>query len=215
MRSSFWPGVRPEFFPVFEKNAQNAKRTFEMLKWQVIVWCLMLDWYHWMSVHAINFYFYVWLLKILWLENTSSHVSRHLEFIIKQGQWVTGSTGSPGRWITGSQSSSLLSTCRIGGLSAYACIPHKSSENWTENLTNTNLQVTFSGHRLDLWILDWPIAQNWSKFQQKSKKASIGSRIEWPKCMLAAYCINVRKKMGQTYTRRLFYAFRYGRDQHS
>ena len=31
--SSFWPGVRPEFFR-FSKNAQNAKRTFEMLKWQ-------------------------------------------------------------------------------------------------------------------------------------------------------------------------------------
>ena len=26
--------MRPEFFPVFEKNAQNAKRTFEMLKCQ-------------------------------------------------------------------------------------------------------------------------------------------------------------------------------------
>jgi len=118
--------------------------------------------------------------------------------------YKTGSVGHRVNWVsgsldyrvTGSQSSSLLSTCRIGGLSAYACIPHKSSEKWTENLTNTNLQVTFSGHRLDLWILDWPIAQNWSKFQQKSKKASIGSRIEWPKCMLAAYCINVRKKDG-------------------
>jgi len=32
--SAFWPGVRHDFFPVFEKNAQNAKRTFEMLKWQ-------------------------------------------------------------------------------------------------------------------------------------------------------------------------------------
>ena len=31
--SSFWPGVRPEFFR-FSKKAQNAERTFEMLKWQ-------------------------------------------------------------------------------------------------------------------------------------------------------------------------------------
>jgi len=31
--SSFLPGVRPEFFR-FSKNSQNAKRTFEMLKWQ-------------------------------------------------------------------------------------------------------------------------------------------------------------------------------------
>ena len=66
----------------------------EMTK--VIVRCLLLDWYHWMSVHAMNFYFYLWLLKILWTENTSSHISRHLE------NRVTGSSGSPGRWIPGS-----------------------------------------------------------------------------------------------------------------
>jgi len=30
----FWPGVRPEFFPFSKTNAQNAKRIFEMLKWQ-------------------------------------------------------------------------------------------------------------------------------------------------------------------------------------
>jgi len=32
--SLFWPGVRPEFFSGFRKNTQNAKWTFEMLKWQ-------------------------------------------------------------------------------------------------------------------------------------------------------------------------------------
>jgi len=31
--SSFWPGVNPSFSG-FRKNAQNAKRIFEMLKWQ-------------------------------------------------------------------------------------------------------------------------------------------------------------------------------------
>jgi len=73
--SSFMPGSPGHHFdPVwdpsfsgFRKNAQNAKRTLEMLKWQkVIVRCLLLDWNHLMSVHAMNFYFYLCLLKILW-----------------------------------------------------------------------------------------------------------------------------------------------------
>ena len=40
-------------------NAQMTK---------VTVRCPLLDWNHWMSVHAMNFYFYLWLLKILWTE---------------------------------------------------------------------------------------------------------------------------------------------------
>ena len=77
--SSFWPGVRPELFrfskkcPKCETYIWNAEIT------KVIVRCLLLDWNHWMSVHAMNFYFCLWLLKIFWLKNTSSHVSRHLE----------------------------------------------------------------------------------------------------------------------------------------
>jgi len=72
--SSFWPGVRPEFFWFSKKMSkmQNAEMT------KVIVRCLLLDWNHWMSVHAMNFYFYPWLLKIIWPENTSSHISWHL-----------------------------------------------------------------------------------------------------------------------------------------
>jgi len=37
---------------------------------------------------------YPTIIKILWAENTSSHISRHLEFIIEQGHrvnWVCGS----------------------------------------------------------------------------------------------------------------------------
>ena len=84
--SSFWPGVRPRVFPVFEKKYPKCKTYIwngEMTK--VIVRCLLLDWNHWMSVHVMNFYFYLWSLKILWPEKTSSHISRHLEFIIEQG----------------------------------------------------------------------------------------------------------------------------------
>ena len=95
--SSFWPDVRPEFFR-FSKKCPKCKTyiwSAEMTK--VIVRCLLLDWNLWMSVHAMNFYFYLWLLKTLWPENTSSHVSRHLEFIIEQGHrvtWVSGSLDS-------------------------------------------------------------------------------------------------------------------------
>ena len=70
-------------FPVIEKNAQNAKRTFEMLKWQkslsgVCCWteitgCQSTQW------TFTSTYDYK---KMLWPENTCSHISRHLEFII-------------------------------------------------------------------------------------------------------------------------------------
>jgi len=106
--SSFWPGVRPEFSR-FSKKWPNCKTYIwnaEMAK--VIVGCLLLDWNHWMSVHAMNFYFYLWLLKILWPENTSSRVSRHLEFIIEQGLRVAG---FPGHWVAGSQNVTQFHFC--------------------------------------------------------------------------------------------------------
>ena len=85
-------------FSGFRKKCPKCKTYIwnaEMTK--VIVRCLLLDWNHWMSVHAMNFDFYLWLLKILWPQNTSSHISRHLEFIIEQGHrvnWVSGSLDS-------------------------------------------------------------------------------------------------------------------------
>jgi len=90
--SSFWPGVRPEIFR-FSKKCPKCKTYIwnaEMTK--VIARCLLLDWNHWMSVHAMNFYLYVWLLKI----RTPLHISRYLECIIEQ------SPGQLGRWIPGS-----------------------------------------------------------------------------------------------------------------
>ena len=98
------PGARPEFFR-FSKKCPKCKMYIcngEMTK--VVVRCLLLDWNHWMSVHAMNFYFYLWLLKILWPENTFSHISRHLEFIIEQGHrvnWVSGSLDSRVTWSLG------------------------------------------------------------------------------------------------------------------
>jgi len=118
--SSFRPGVKPEFFR-FSKKCPKCKRYIWNAKMtKVIVRCLLLDWNHWLSVHAMNFYFYLWLLKILWPENTSSHihVSRHLEFIIEQGHrvnWVSGSldfrvTGSLGHKMWPSSISAGYST---------------------------------------------------------------------------------------------------------
>jgi len=76
------PGHRckTRVFPVFEKCPKCKKYSWNAEMTKVIVRCLLLDWNHWVSVHAMNFYFYLWLLKILWPENTSSHISRYLEF---------------------------------------------------------------------------------------------------------------------------------------
>jgi len=84
-----------------------------MVKRQVIVRCLLLDWNHWMSVHAMNFYFYLWLLKILWPEKTSSWCQwRHCWIFTHKStygvRYRTGSpgqlglqvTGFPGHWVT-------------------------------------------------------------------------------------------------------------------
>ena len=84
--------------PKCKTHIWNAEMT------KVIVRCLLLDWNHWMSVHAMNFCFYLWLLKILWPENTSSQISRHLEFIrtIEQGHRVNWVSGSLDSRVTGS-----------------------------------------------------------------------------------------------------------------
>ena len=85
-------------FPVLEKNAQNAKHTLKC--WndkshcQVsVVGLKSLD----ISPRAMNFYLYLWLLKILWPENPSSHMSRHLGFQRHRVNWVSG---FPGHWVT-------------------------------------------------------------------------------------------------------------------
>ena len=94
--SSFWPGVRPEIFR-FSKKCPKCKTYIwnaEMTK--VIARCLLLDWNHWMLVHAMNFYLYVWLLKI----RTPLHISRYLECIIEQSHRVNWVAGFPGHWVT-------------------------------------------------------------------------------------------------------------------
>ena len=91
----------------FSKKCPKCKTYIwnaEMTK--VIVRCLLLDWNHWMSVHAVNFYFYLWLLKILWPENTSSWRQwRHCSiftFIIEHGHRVNWVSGSLDSRVTGS-----------------------------------------------------------------------------------------------------------------
>ena len=102
--SSFDPVWDSSFFG-FRKNAQNAKRTFEMLKWHkslsgVCCWteitgCQSMQWTFPFTYDYQNF----------WPENTSSHISPHLEFIIQQGHWVNWvsrslDSRSLGRWVT-------------------------------------------------------------------------------------------------------------------
>ena len=85
--------------PVFEKNAQNAKHTFEMLKcwndkkslssvccWTEITGCQSMQW-------TLTFTSDYW--KFL-------HISRHLEFIIDQGHRVNWDYGSRDSRFTGS-----------------------------------------------------------------------------------------------------------------
>ena len=92
----------------FSKKCPKCKTYIwnaEMTK--VIVSCLLLDWNHWMSVHAMNFYFYLRLLKILWPDNTSSWRQwRHCSiftFTIEQGHRVNWVSGSPDSRVTESQ----------------------------------------------------------------------------------------------------------------
>ena len=54
---------------------------------------------------------YLWLLKILWPENTSSHISRHSEFIIQQGHRVNWVFGSLDSRVTGSQNVTQFHLC--------------------------------------------------------------------------------------------------------
>ena len=125
--SSFTSGSPGHFYPVWDPSFPGFRKKCPKCKmsiWnaeitKVIVSCLLLDWNHWMSVHAMNFYIYPWLLKILWPENTFSHLSRHLEFIIEQGHqvnWVSGSldsrvTGSLGHKMWPSSISAVHTLC--------------------------------------------------------------------------------------------------------
>jgi len=62
----------PEFFRFSTKYPKCKTYIWNAEMTEVIVKCLLLDWNHWMSVHAMKFYFCLWLLKILQPENTFS-----------------------------------------------------------------------------------------------------------------------------------------------
>jgi len=96
-------------FPVFEKSPKCKTYIWNAEMTKVIVRCLLLDWNHQMSVHAMNFYFYLWLLKI----RTPLHTSRHLEFIIEHGHRVNWVSGSLDSRVTGSQNVTQFHVCYI------------------------------------------------------------------------------------------------------
>jgi len=115
--SSFWPGVSTEFFWFSKKCPKCTGYIWYAKMTKVIVRCLLLDWNQWMSVHAVNFYFYLWLLKILWPEDTSSW---HFEFTIEQGHRVNWVSGSLDSRVAGSRN---VTQFRDWGIVYAACWP--------------------------------------------------------------------------------------------
>ena len=57
-------------FPVFEKCPKCETFVWNAEMTKVIVRCLLLNWIF--TVYVMTFYFYLWLLQLLWPENTSS-----------------------------------------------------------------------------------------------------------------------------------------------
>ena len=112
--SSFLPGVRPEF-SWFSKKCPKCKTSIwnaEITK--VIVSCLLLDWNYWMSVHAINFYIYPWLLNILWPENTFFTLKSTFGVHYRTGspgQLGLRVAGFPGHWVAGAQNVTQFYLC--------------------------------------------------------------------------------------------------------
>ena len=96
-------------FSGFGKKCPKCKAYFwnaDMTK--IIVRCLLLDWNHWMSVHAINFYFYLWLLKkyLAW-ECFFTHTCKSTFGV----HYRTGSPGQLGLWVAGSQNVTQFHVC--------------------------------------------------------------------------------------------------------
>jgi len=94
-------------FSGFRKKCPKYKTYIWMLKWQKSlsgVCC-------WTEITGCEsmqfFFFYLWLLKILWPENTSSHISRHLKIIIEQGHWI------PINWVSGSLDSRVTGSQNV------------------------------------------------------------------------------------------------------
>jgi len=107
--SSFWPGVRPEFFR-FRKNAQNAKRTFEMLKWQKTLSCVCC----WTEITELLLLPMIIKNSLAW-EYFFTHKSTF------RVQYRTGSPGRlglrvagfPGHWVAGSQNVTQFHLWRV------------------------------------------------------------------------------------------------------
>ena len=87
--SSFWPGVRPEFFSGFRKKPKM--QNVHLKCWNDKSHCQV-------SVVGLKSLDVSPCNELLLLP-TSSHVSRHLEFIIEQGHRVNWIPGSLGRWV--------------------------------------------------------------------------------------------------------------------
>ena len=103
---SFWPSVRPEFFRFWKKCPKCKTYIWNAEMTKVIVRCLLLDWNHWMSVHAMNFFLLPMIIKnsLAW-EDFFTHKST---FGVHYGTRSPGQlglriAGFPGHWVAASQ----------------------------------------------------------------------------------------------------------------
>jgi len=104
-------------FPVFEKNAQNAKRTFEMLKWQkslscVCCWteitgCQSMQWTFTFTVPMIITNSLAWEYFFAHKSTFGVHYRTGLP-----GQLGLRVAGFPGHWVAGSQKRKASFTAR-------------------------------------------------------------------------------------------------------
>ena len=93
-RSSFWPGVRPEFFR-FSKNAHNAKRTFEMPAPYINTLTYLLT----LSRLEYSIRYSTEYSSSKKLDSHTPTYKSTFGVHYRTGSPLTGSTGSAGRWI--------------------------------------------------------------------------------------------------------------------
>ena len=101
-RVIIWPAVRPEFF-WFSKKIPKMK-ILHLKCWNDKSHCqVSVVGLKSLDVSQCNELLLLpMIIKILWPENTSSHISRHLEFIIEKGHQVNWVSGSLDSRVTGS-----------------------------------------------------------------------------------------------------------------
>ena len=195
--SSFWPGLRPELFRFSKKCPKCKTHIWNAEMTKVMFMCLLLDLNHWMSVHAMNFYCYLWLglLKnyLAW-EYFFTHMSTfgvHYR-TGSPGQLGLRVAGFPGHWVAGSQnatqfrlccgpwqSPTTCSCCRPGWLRS----ARRSSSTLTRPATRPlpTSPPTTTRTQTDRFIPDIPVFENthFSFFFRFQKNMTFNVFLKW------------------------------------